>query len=271
MNTGFFPTLLIFSFQPYSEFTTQESPHLKKDLPSCLSFLGLKMSQNTFGGGEDGKPYFSSHLVQLFFICIDPKAGLADPTKSRDKAVILVIIFQEDAQKILFVIFHLHEVADEVVFQKQLSDPLLHHRGGEIHLLVFGLTGVSYSGQHISQRISGLHEIFLPYINCGLKSFLILNLALFLLFSPTGFYHPGDLPFKRQFSEADAAQPKIPHKTPRPSTTITSIVLAHAKFRFPLGFFNQTRLSQLISLNSEFRFTSLKQSNYSVSQTSFIL
>jgi len=90
------------------------------------------------------------------------------------------------------------------------------------------------------------------------KIFLILNFAL-LTFLPTGFHHAGNFTGKRQLPEADTAQPKIPHKTSGPPTPIASIVLTHAKFRFSLGFFNQTLLGQMISLNSEFKFISLKR------------
>jgi hypothetical protein len=66
-------------------------PHFKKNLSANLSFPGLMMGQNALRGGENGKPYFSSHQVQLAFIHVDPQAGLADPAKSGDETMVLVI------------------------------------------------------------------------------------------------------------------------------------------------------------------------------------
>jgi hypothetical protein len=74
--------------------------------------------------------------------------------------------------------------------------------------------------------------------------------SLCLAFSPAGFHHAGYLSFKCQLSEADAAHSKIPHETPGPSTSMTSVVLAYPEFGFSFGFLYQTRLGQMRSLNS---------------------
>jgi hypothetical protein len=66
---------------------------------------------------------------------------------------------------------------------------------------------------------------------------------------PAGFHYAGDFTFKRQLSEADPAYPKIPHKSPRPSATMTPVMFTHREFRFFLRFFKKRLSGQKFSSN----------------------
>src|SRR4030042_249638 len=65
--------------------------------------------------------------------------------------------------------------------------------------------------------------------------------------SPARFPHSGNLTLKRQFPEANTAQPKLTNICPGTTAELATIVLLYSLFRSTLRFFNLRCLSHLLS------------------------
>jgi hypothetical protein len=73
--------------------------------------------------------------------------------------------------------------------------------------------------------------------------------AFFLLLPlPAGFFYAGNLPFIRQFTEANPAEAELAQDGVRPSAPLTPVVGSHFEFRFALGFGDHRFFGQWIPL-----------------------
>src|SRR3989442_8801717 len=94
-------------------------------------------------------------------------------------------------------------------FFQDSGDFDLQSRSGHIHFLVLSLNRVPDSGQHVCDRISHIR---------------------FLL--PATLDYSGNLTGERQLPETNSAELKLLHKASRPSTALTTTVVAHGEFLF---------------------------------------
>lgn len=87
---------------------------------------------------------------------------------------------------------------------------------------------------------------------------------------PTCLCHSGNLTCQRKFPEAKPAKLKLPHKSPRATTTSAPVVITHSKLRLSITFFYKCLLSQFMALRL-YLFLCKRYTNQPQQLTSFII